>query len=107
MTIMMDISLMAPTEIVAQLGSRLRDRRLRLNITQREVAKRAGLSLGTLRNLEARPQSASFETVVRVAMALDLVRQFESLFHQPVLSIADLERAVSPPRHRARSRNSA
>jgi hypothetical protein len=40
-------------------------------------------------------------------MALDLVRQFESLFYQPVLSIADLERAVSPPRHRARRRKSA
>ena len=65
----MDLIYQRPDEIVAQLCTRLRQERLAQQMTQAEVAARAGVGVNTLSNLES-GRNTSFESVVRVAMAL-------------------------------------
>lgn len=79
-------------EILATLGARLRAQRLAQDLPQRELARMAGLSLGALRKLEGNGQT-SLETLVRVAQALGLAGELESLFVLRRESIAQMAQA--------------
>lgn len=56
----MDLKFRKPEEIVALLCERLRKERLYLEMTQAEVAARAGIGVNTVSNLEA-GRNISFE----------------------------------------------
>ncbi|MGB6451359.1 MAG: helix-turn-helix transcriptional regulator, partial [Steroidobacteraceae bacterium] len=99
-----DVALSSATELCAELGSRLRSQRLAMRIPQEELAKRAGLNVNTIRNVEGRTGTASLDSVVRFALALGLADQFQSLFGWQIKSIAQMEQAQSAPRQRARPR---
>lgn len=101
---MIDVNLMTPMEIAASLGARLKSRRLSLRITQQELAQRAGLNVGTVKNLEAKTAACTLDTVVRVSVALGLADHFESLFFARPKSIAQMEQVADAPRLRARRR---
>ena len=67
-----------------------------------QLAQMTQSSLSSVRRLEAQGQG-SFEFVVRVAQALQAIDIFDTLFMQPVQSIAQAERALSlEQRQRAR-----
>jgi transcriptional regulator with XRE-family HTH domain len=93
---------MTPGEVTAELGSRLKARRLSLRMTQEELARRAGLNVGTVKNLEAKAGACMLDTVVRLSLALGLADQFENLFEQKPKSIAQMERVAAAPSQRAR-----
>jgi len=93
---------MTPREVAAQVGSRLKARRLSLRMSQAELADRAGLSVGTVKNLEAKTGACSLDTVVRASVALGLVEHFEPLFLVTPKSIAQMEQIAEAPRQRAR-----
>ena len=99
---MIDIVLLSASELCVALATRLRARRLTLGITQIDLARRAGINVGTVHNIESKGGATSLESIVRVAVALGLVDQFQSLFEVPVKSIADMERRQAIPRQRAR-----
>ena len=99
---MIDIQLMSSGEISTELGARVRRRRLSLRMTQEEVAQRAGLSVGTVKNLETRMRASTFDSVVRISLALGLADQFEHLFAAKPKSIAQMEQVACAPRQRAR-----
>jgi len=99
---MIDITLLSPAEICLQLTSRLRARRLSLRITQADLARRTGIHVSTIHNIESKGGTASFESIVRVAFALGLAGQFQSLFELPLKSIAEMERRQTAPQKRAR-----
>jgi transcriptional regulator with XRE-family HTH domain len=86
--------LLTRQEICRELGQRCRRLRLQANLTQLELAGRAGASLSSIRRLEASGQ-ATLELLVRVAQALQLVSHLENLLVLPVLSIADAERDIA------------
>ena len=86
--------LLTHQEICREFGLRCRRLRLQANLSQLELAARAGASLSSIRRLESRGQ-ATLELLVRVAQSLHLVSHLESLFVLPVLSIADAERDVA------------
>jgi transcriptional regulator with XRE-family HTH domain len=66
--------------ILSEIGQRLRARRLKLNFTQEDVAKKAGLSIGTIRNLEngAAGSMPSVIAMLRALNALDQLNHFLS-----------------------------
>lgn len=102
----MSFILSVPTEILGTLGARLRAQRLAQALSQRELAQRAGMSLGALRNLEHDGQ-CSLETLIRVVQALGLVEEMEDLFILRRRSIAQMEQAeVASQRQRAPRRKS-
>ncbi|HEX5364194.1 MAG TPA: helix-turn-helix transcriptional regulator [Gallionella sp.] len=96
-------NLLTHQEICRELGQRCRRLRLQANLSQLELAERTGVSLSSIRRLEASGQS-TLELLVRVTQALHLTNQLESLLVLPVLSIADAERnAATDMRQRAAS----
>lgn len=101
--LMRTFELLTHKEVCAEIGQRCRRLRLQANLSQFEMAERAGTSLSSIRRLEGSGH-ASLELLVRVAQALHLVGHLENLLVLPVLSIADAERdAVATKRQRAAS----
>ncbi|MGH8386250.1 MAG: helix-turn-helix domain-containing protein [Pseudomonas sp.] len=88
---MLDLSFSKPSEIVKRVCDRLRLERLAQQMTQAEVAARAGIGTNTVSNLEA-GRNVGFENVVRVAMVLGRTREFEDLFMPKLDSLEDIRR---------------
>lgn len=96
------IVLKTPAEACAHLGERARHARLAQNLTQAEIAARAGISPGAVRKLESGGQT-TLSTFVRVAFVLGAASDFEQLLVPQVASIAQMEReAGAASRKRAR-----
>ena len=87
----MDLFFKTPKEIVDLLCQRLRKERLYLEMTQAEVATRAGISKNTVSNLET-GKNVSFENLVRIAMILNRINELEELFKPKPNSINDVIR---------------
>lgn len=101
----MDLTFTKPSEVVELLCQRLRKERLAQQMTQAELAARAGVGVTTLSNLE-NGQNISFETLVRIAMVLGRVKELEALFQPKLDSLDDLRRyEESNKRHRARRKS--
>lgn len=100
--------LKTPLEIQHSVAMRLKARRVALGWTQRDAAHRAGIAYRTWRRLENEGK-ASFEDVIRSAIALRCEGGLEALFPQPVAtSLDDLLKhqaanAAPPVRVRART----
>jgi transcriptional regulator with XRE-family HTH domain len=78
--------------VLSHLGRRLAQFRLDRNVTQRELAAEAGVSLPTVQRLEG-GRGATLTALVRVLRALDLLEGLEALVPEPLPSpIEQLER---------------
>lgn len=94
-----------PSELTAQLGAHIRARRIALNITQANAAKRSGVSYATWRRLEANG-SASIEDLARAAILLRCEVDLQNLFPMPAAASMDQlikSQAAKPVRKRARA----
>ncbi len=100
---MLDFSAASHEEVCQGLGKRLRMQRVAQLLTQQELAARAGVSAGTIKNLEGKGQS-SLESAVRIAMALNLTGELRPLFKLRVRSAAQMERASNTKRVSRRGR---
>ncbi|MDO8295762.1 MAG: helix-turn-helix transcriptional regulator [Caulobacter sp.] len=79
-------------EILQELGSRIRGRRVSLGWSQQEAARRAGVAYRTWRRLEGQGQ-ASIEDMVKAAMVLRCEEGLAALFPKPAaISLDDLLR---------------
>ena len=88
---MLDLNFSKPIEVVKRLCHRLRVERLAQNMTQADLAARAGIGTNTVSNLEA-GRNVGFENVVRVAMVLGRTKELEGLFLPKLDSIEDIRR---------------
>lgn len=104
--IMLDLSLSKPSEIVKRLCERLRKERLALQMTQADVAARAGIGINTVSNLEA-GRNVGFENVVRVAMVLGRSKELEELFLPKLDSLEDILRYDSSAKRQRTKRKSS
>lgn len=101
---MLDLSLTKPDEMVSLLCDRLRKERINQQMTQSELAKRAGIGVNTLSNLES-GKNTGFENIIRVAMVLGRTAELEGLFKPRLESLEDLRRYESTlTRKRIRSK---
>ncbi|HEX8605358.1 MAG TPA: helix-turn-helix transcriptional regulator [Pseudoduganella sp.] len=101
---MLDFTFATCQEISVELGQRLKRQRLMQVLTQKDLAERAGVAVGTVKNLESKGVS-SLESLIRIVTALGLLDELASLFElQATLSIAQMERAQLAERKRAPSR---
>lgn len=87
----MHLNIRKPDEIVKLLCMRLRTERLSQQMTQAEVAARAGIGVNTLSNLEA-GRNIGFDSLVRVAMVLGRLDELENLFKPKLDSLDDIHR---------------
>lgn len=87
----MDLEFKKPDELVKLLCQRLRQERLTQQLTQAELAARAGIGVNTLSNLEA-GRNLTFESLVRVVMVLGRTSELETLFLPKLESLDDILR---------------
>lgn len=93
-----------PDAICRTLGERVRALRLARNLSQQELADMGGVSLSTVRRLEASGQG-SVLLLVQVALALGAADGLQELFALPARTIAELDAATqATQRQRARRR---
>lgn len=92
----MDITNKTPLETMQQLALNARQRRLDLNLTQAGLAKRAGVSLGSLKRFEHNGE-ISLKSFLKLVFILGDISQTEKLFTPqiPFISLDDIMR--SPP----------
>ena len=70
--------------VLAELGRRLAQVRIDLNLTQAELAEKAGVGKRTLERLEA-GETTQTRTLFRILRELDLLPQLELLVPEPKL----------------------
>lgn len=88
---MLELDFVTPSELVKRLCDRLRKERLAMQLTQADVAGRAGVGTNTVSNMEA-GRNVGFENVVRVAMVLGRTKELEELFMPKLDSLDDIRR---------------
>ncbi len=92
--------LLTASAILAELGGRLAQRRLALELTQEMLAEQAGVSKRTVERIEA-GATAQVSTFIRVLRALELLDRLETLVPQAGPRPMDLIKLKGKARKRA------
>ncbi len=95
------LSLRIPTEELTNLAQRTKQRRLDLGLTQEGLAKRAGISLGSLKRFE-RSGKIALESLLKIALPLQSLDDFEKLFSRREDTHRSLDEILKEPRLRKR-----
>jgi transcriptional regulator with XRE-family HTH domain len=86
--------------VLAELGARLERTRLERNLTQRELAREAGVERKAVQRIEA-GESVKLTSFLRVLRALGLVEGLERLVPEPLASPIELLKLHGKERKRA------
>lgn len=70
-----------PNDVAIQIASRVRTRRLDLNLTQEGLASRAGIKFATYRRFEQTGE-ISLRGLLQIGFALNCLDEFNALFAQ-------------------------
>lgn len=70
--------LKTPDDIRREIAARFKTRRLTQLLTQRDLAARSGMSLGSLKRFETTGQIA-FDSLLRLALALQCLSDFDQI----------------------------
>ncbi|ALO15589.1 transcriptional regulator, y4mF family [Salinivirga cyanobacteriivorans] len=68
-----------PQKIAEEIAQRAKQRRLELNITQEQLARRSGVSFGSVKRFENQAK-ISLQHLLMIAVALDATDEFSTLF---------------------------
>ncbi len=99
---MVSVTLKSPGEVRLEIARRVEECRLRKGLSQRELAKRAGIVLATYK-MFARTGIISLDRLIRVAAALGCLGDFDRIFQPPSFqSLDDVLSAQKPARKRIR-----
>lgn len=98
----MKITLQLTDEVVLkELGGRLAKVRLDRNLTQAELAERAGVSKRTLERFEAGSAATQLSTILRLCRVLELIERFDALIPEAMPSPIALLKMRGKERRRA------
>lgn len=84
MSNMLDFTLRTPEDLRKIIATNARERRLFYNITQKELADRTGVSLGSIKRFE-KTGLISLSSLLEIALVLNCMDAFATLFPQPEL----------------------
>jgi transcriptional regulator with XRE-family HTH domain len=79
---MIDVNLKTPQELRLDIAARTQARRLLLNISQKELAARSGVSLSSVKRFETTGK-ISLNSLLALALVLDDLEAFAALFSPP------------------------
>lgn len=86
--------------VLAEIGERIKKQRLNQNITQIEIAEKAGVSRSVIQKLE-RGENCMFSGLIRVLRVLGQLDQLDSFLPDPGVSPLQLVRQQAQQRQRA------
>ena len=78
------ISIKSPDEMARDIAKGVRFKRLGLNLSQKTLSERSGVSYGTVKKFE-RTGKVSLESLLKIALVLGELEGFERLFARSVL----------------------
>lgn len=68
-----------PSAIAVKISERMKKKRISMNITQKVLADKSGVSLGSIKRFE-RQAEISLKHLLRIALVLDSLDEFHTLF---------------------------
>lgn len=93
--------LVVPQDVMHECAARVRELRIRQNITQKELAERVGVAECTIKRFE-KTGEAQFRTVLGIALVLGRLEDFTELFKVPDVPASLYH--PEPKKHRQRAR---
>jgi len=107
----MELCDLAPHAIAAELGDRIKTARLNANLTQKALAKKAGVSLKAVTNGEK--GKSTLESMIAILIALEITEQLNFFIPKQEISPVQLiklkgkerKRAASPTKKKAQSKD--
>lgn len=94
-----------PDLLMTGVAERVKQRRLEKGWTQKALATKAGVSLGSYRRFESSGE-ISLRSLVMLAFALEMTDEFETLFSRKAYqSIDDIIKANQPKQRKRGNRN--
>ena len=96
----MDWNSMSGVAIIAEIGKRIKDNRLRKNLTQTDLATRAGVNALTIAKVE-QGKPLSLVTLIAILRALRLLDNIESLVPEAQISPIEMLKFKGETRKRA------
>ncbi|NQY33708.1 MAG: helix-turn-helix transcriptional regulator [Alteromonadaceae bacterium] len=91
-------------QIYHQLGERITAARLNEGKNQETVAKEAGVSIGTIQNIESGKASIGMLKMIAILRALDLLDQLNNFIPKPPPQSIGLTNSKNQPRVRVASK---
>jgi transcriptional regulator with XRE-family HTH domain len=92
------------SELIAEIGDRMRRYRLQQNIPQEDLAEKAGVAPRTVRNMES-GGDVRLSTIVAVLRALGRTDVIDAFLPRPGVSPIELLETGGSERRRARGRD--
>ena len=77
-----------PNEIARNLADKIKEHRKKLKISQEVLAQKSGVSLGSIKRFETKYE-ISLQSFIKIAIALDLDKDIETLFTQKTYNSID------------------
>ncbi len=97
----------APDLVLTEMGERISRLRIDQNLTQAELADRAGIGLRTLQRLESGAAASQLSSLIKVCQALGLEQRLDALFPKPEVSPIALMKLQEGGRQRASGKQAA
>jgi transcriptional regulator with XRE-family HTH domain len=79
MDIMVSLFIVTPHEMAERIAKLVQAKRLSLNLRQKTLSERSGVSYGVLKKFE-RTGQISLESLLKIALALGTLEEFKDLF---------------------------
>ena len=92
-----------PNSIANSIAKKLKQRRLELNITQSDLAKKSGVSYGSIKRFEAQYE-ISLKNLLMLAVVLNSTEEFQLLFSKQQYQSIDEVVAILEKKNRKRAR---
>ena len=96
----MDLREMGDQAVLAEIGERINRQRLNRNITQVDLARRAGVTRIVVQRLE-NGHGCNLESLIKILRSLDLIDQLDSFLPRPGISPVQLAKLRGNERLRA------
>lgn len=99
----MSFILKTPNEARKDLANRAKDRRLSMNLSQEGLARRAGISAGTVKRFE-KTGHISIDSLFKVALVLEALEEFYGTFKPKTATPASIDDLIDTSRKPQRGR---
>ncbi len=97
----MTLILKTPEDAREDLAGRAKAIRLGMNLTQKGLAKRAGISPGTIKRFE-KTGHISMDSLLKLALVLGALEEFYSVFKLKIAAPSSIDELFEKPRARER-----
>ena len=91
---MLDINISTPSYIITQLKTKFKQKRLELDFTQDGLAKRSGVSLGSLKRFESSGE-ISLVSLLKLALVLECLDDFQNIANPKEIHINSIDDIIN------------